>query len=31
MRQVEQWFGVLDEAGRQALVAGLDGMSTAVA
>ena len=31
MRQLEQWFGVLDDAGRQALTAGLDGMSAAVA
>ena len=29
-RQLESWFGVLDDGGRQALVAGLDGMTAAL-
>jgi hypothetical protein len=30
LRQLETWFGVLDDAGRQAIVSGLDGMSAAL-
>jgi hypothetical protein len=30
LRQLEPWFGVLDDAGRQALVTGLDGMTAAL-
>ena len=30
LRQLERWFGVLDDAGQHALVAGLDAMSAAV-
>lgn len=30
IRQLERWFGVLDDDGRQSFLAGLDGMSAAV-
>ena len=30
VRQLERWFGVLDDAGREAFLSGLDGMTAAV-